>query len=169
MRSERLIKALNEQIKLEFESSYAYIAMEAHFKKNNLDGFANFFHIQAMEERDHAYLMFNYIYSIGGEVELLDISKPNNIFKDEIDVFEQTLAHEQKVTASINNLMDIAMEDKDYSAQAFLQWFIKEQDEEEEVATDLLEKVKMIKSNPSGLFMLDAKLAQRIYTPAIME
>lgn len=65
--------------------------------------------------------------------------------------------------------MDIAMEDKDYSAQTFLQWFIKEQDEEEEVATDLLEKVKMIKSNPSGLFMLDAKLAQRIYTPAIME
>lgn len=169
MRSERLIKALNEQIKLEFESSYAYIAMEAYFKENNLDGFANFFHIQAMEERDHAYLIFNYIYSIGGSVELLDIPKPHGTFKNEIDVIEQALGHEQKVTASINKLMDIAMEDKDYSAQAFLQWFIKEQDEEEEVATELLEKVKMIDSNPSGLFMLDAKLAQRIYTPATME
>lgn len=168
MISEKMLKALNEQIKLEMESSYAYIAMEAYFMGKNLDGFANFFHIQAMEERDHAYLLFNYVYQVGGQVELSDLKAFDANFQSELDVMEKTLAHEQLVTRSIHNLMDIAMEEKDYASQAFLQWFIKEQVEEEETATALVEKMKMVGDNPNGLFMMNAELGKRVYHPAVM-
>ncbi len=169
MISERMLKAVNEQIKLEFESSYAYIAMEAYFKGKNLDGFANFFHIQAQEERDHAYLLFNYVYSVGGDVVLKDLAAFDPNFKDEIDIFEKTLAHEELVTRSINSLMTIAIEEQDYATQNYLQWFVKEQVEEEDTASGLLEKVKMINGHPNGLFMMDKELAARAYSPAVMK
>ncbi len=168
MISERMLTAINEQIKLEFESSYAYIAMEAYFKAKNLDGFANFFHVQAQEERDHAYLLFNYVYSVGGQVVLKDLAAFDPNFKGEVDIFEKTLAHEQLVTRSINGLMTIAIEEKDYATQNYLQWFVKEQVEEEDTANGLLEKVKMVSGHANGLFMMDKELAARAYTPAVM-
>ncbi len=169
MINEKMLNALNEQIKLEMESSYAYIAMEAYFMGKNLDGFANFFHIQAKEERDHAYLLFNYVFQVGGKVELKDLKAFDSNFTSELDVMEKTLAHEQLVTRSINNLMDIAMQEKDYASQAFLQWFIKEQVEEEETATALVEKMKMVGDNPNGLFMINAELGKRVYHPAVIK
>ncbi|MDO4719072.1 MAG: ferritin [Peptostreptococcaceae bacterium] len=165
MISEKLIQGINEQITKEFASEFVYIAMEAYFKGRSLDGFANFFHIQALEERDHAYLFFNHLYRLGAEVKLADFKMEADDFKNDIEVFEQFLKHEQMVTASIVNLMDIARENKDYQAESLLKWFIDEQIEEEENATALLEKMKLIDGNPNGMFMLDAELAARVYTP----
>ena len=169
MISEKMLNAINEQIKLEFESSYAYSAMEAYFMGKNLNGFANFFHVQAQEERDHAYLLFNYAYSVGGDVVLKDLAAFDSNFKDEIDIFEKTLAHEQLVTRSIHNLMTIAIEEKDYATQNFLQWFVKEQVEEEDTANGLLEQIKLVNGNPNGLFMMNKELAARTYTPAVIK
>ena len=165
MISEKMLNAINEQIKLEFESSYAYIAMEAYFMGKNLNGFANFFHVQAQEERDHAYLLFNYAYSVGGDVVLKDLAAFDSNFKDEIDIFEKTLAHEQLVTRSIHNLMTIAIEEKDYATESMLRWFIDEQVEEEETAQSLIDALKMIKDNGFGLYTLDKELASRVYSP----
>lgn len=165
MISEKLVQGINEQINKEFASEFVYIAMEAYFKNKNLDGFANFFHIQALEERDHAYLFFNYLYRVGAEVKLADIKMEAKDYQNDIEVFEQFLEHEKMVTASIVNLMKIARDNNDYKAETLLKWFIDEQIEEEENATSLLEKMKLINGNPNGMFMLDAQLAQRMYTP----
>lgn len=165
MISEKLVQGMNDQINKEFASEFVYVAMEAYFKDRNLDGFANFFHIQAVEERDHAFLFFNYLYRVGASVKLSDIKMEAKEYKTDIEVFEQFLEHEQMVTASIMKLMDIARENKDYKAETLLKWFIDEQIEEEENATDLLEKMKLINGHPNGLFMLDKELAGRQYVP----
>ena len=113
--------------------------------------------------------MFNYAYSVGGDVVLKDLAAFDSNFKDEIDIFEKTLAHEQLVTRSIHNLMTIAIEEKDYATQNFLQWFVKEQVEEEDTANGLLEQIKLVNGNPNGLFMMNKELAARTYTPAVIK
>lgn len=165
MISEKLTQAIHQQINKEFESEFVYISMEAYFKDKNLDGFANFFHIQALEERDHAYLFFNHLYRLGQSVQFFDIKMAAQDYQNDIEVFEQFLAHEKMVTASIMNLMSIARENQDYAAETLLKWFIDEQIEEEENATALLEKIKLINGNPNGMFMLDAELGRRQYMP----
>lgn len=169
MVSEKMIKALNDQLQREFQSSYIYMGMEAYFADKNLKGFENFFHIQTMEERDHAYKFFNYINRVGGKVELQALEAVSSDYANEIEAFEKTLVHEQFITKSIHDLLDLAIDERDHTTTAFLQWFITEQAEEEETADGILRKLKMINSNPSGLFMVDSELAQRVYNPPVAE
>ncbi len=165
MASERMIKELNAQVQREFFSSYFYISMEAYCADQNLDGFANFFHVQAQEERDHAYKMFDYISRVGGKIELEALEKPQTDFASPEEVFEMTLEHEKFITKSIHSLLDIALEEKDHTTTAFLQWFVTEQAEEEESVEKIIKKLQLLKGHPGGLFMIDQELAQRVYTP----
>lgn len=165
MISDKINKLLNEQVQKEFYSAYLYLGMEAYFANQNLDGFANFFRVQVQEERDHAMKFFNYINQTGGKVELLQIDAPELNFNSAEEIFAYTLKHEQFVTKSIYSIVDNALEEKDHGTNSFLQWFVIEQVEEEATADKNLRKLKLIKDDPNGLFMLDAELAQRVYTP----
>lgn len=165
MISDKLNKLLNEQVQKEFFSAYLYLAMEAHFANQNLDGFANFFHVQVQEERDHALKFFNYINQKGGKVELLQINAPEANYTSAEEIFAVTLGHEQFVTNSIYNIVNAALEEKDHGTNTFLQWFVTEQVEEEATMEKYLKKLQLIKNDPNGLFMLDSELAQRVYTP----
>lgn len=165
MASERLIKELNNQIQREFASEYIYIAMEAYCSDQNLDGFANFFHVQAQEERDHAYKLFDYVGRIGGKVELEALEKPQADYASPQEVIEAALNHEKYITKSIHDIFDIALEERDHTTTAFLQWYINEQAEEEESVDKILKKIKLLKGDPAGLLIIDQELAQRVYTP----
>jgi len=165
MISDKLNKLLNEQVQKEFYSAYLYLGMEAYFANQNLDGFANFFRVQVQEERDHAMKFFNYINQKGGKVELLQIDAPVINFNSAEEIFAFTLKHEQFVTESIYNIVDNALEERDHGTNTFLQWFVTEQVEEEATADKNLRKLKLIKDDSNGLFMLDAELALRVYTP----
>lgn len=165
MISDKINKLLNEQVQKEFYSAYLYLSMEAYFQNQNLDGFANFFHVQLQEERDHAMKFFNYINQAGGKVELMQIDAPQVDFKSAEEVFDITLKHEQGVTKSIYNIVDNALAEKDHGTNTFLQWFVTEQVEEEATADKVLRKLKLIKDDPNGILMLDNELAQRVYTP----
>jgi len=168
LQNEKMIQALNDQVNKELFSAYFYLAMQAYFSSINLDGFANFFRVQVQEERDHALGFFNYLNKIGGKVTFAEIQKPQSEFESPQEVFELTLKHEQFVTQSIYNLMDIAREVRDHTTDIFLQWFITEQAEEEENMTRILNKLKLIKGDGAGLFMIDSELAQRMYVPAVI-
>lgn len=165
MISEKINKLLNEQVQKEFFSAYLYLSIEAYFHNQNLDGFANFFRVQVQEERDHAMKFFNYINQKGAKVELLQINAPETEFDSAEEIFAITLGHEQFVTKSIYNIVDNALEEKDHGTNTFLQWFVTEQVEEEATMEKYLRKLQLIKNDPNGLFMLDAELAQRVYTP----
>lgn len=165
MVSERMLQKLNEQVQKEFYSAYLYLSMEAHLASQNLNGFANFFHVQAQEERDHAIKFFNYINQVGGKVTLGQIDAPPSEFESPQEIFRLSLEHERSVTKSIYNLVDIALEERDHTSHAFLQWFITEQAEEEATADSNLKKLKLIGNDGRGLLMIDAELAQRVYTP----
>ena len=168
MQNEKMIQAINDQVNKEFFSAYFYLAMQAYFSSLNLDGFANYFRVQIQEERDHALGFFNYLNKIGGKIILTEIKEPKNEFSSPQEVFELALKHEQFITQSIYELMDISREIKDHTTEIFLQWYITEQVEEEENMGRVLNKLKLIKEDGAGLFMLDSELAQRIYTPAVI-
>ncbi len=163
MPSQRMLDALNSQIQKEFFSEYFYIAMEAYFADNDLDGFANFFNVQAREERDHAYKFFYFMGRAGGRVVLEALEQPKNDFESPLQVFELALEHEKFITKSIYELVDIALEEKDHTTSSFLNWFVDEQAEEEESMSKIVKKLKLLKDNPAGLFMLDQELGQRVY------
>lgn len=165
MASEKMLQALNEQIQKEFSSSYIYMAMEAWFAENNLDGFSNYFRIQALEEKDHAYKIFDYVNRLGGKVTLEEIPKPKSDYADVAEVVAAALEHEKFITASINKLMDQAVKEKDHATISFLNWFIDEQMEEEENALKVLNYVNMLGGDSRGLFMIDMELGKRKYTP----
>lgn len=169
MATQRMIDALNSQIQKEFNSSYIYIGMEAYFAQNDLDGFANFFHVQAQEERDHAYKLFNYVSRVGGDIDLGALDKPECNYESPLAAMEAALAHEKFITKSINELVDIALEERDHATVSFLNWYIDEQLEEEETAEKIVKKLKMIGDDARGLFMVDDELAQRVYTPLAAE
>lgn len=168
MLNEKMIRELNSQIQKEFFSAYFYLAMQAYFAAQNLDGFANYFRVQIQEERDHALAFFNYIGKIGGRVFLEEIQQPQNDFNSPLEIFELALKHEQFITQSIYDLMDTALEVKDHTTQIFLQWFITEQTEEEENMGRVLNKLKLIKDDGAGLFMIDSELSQRLYVPTVI-
>lgn len=168
LKNEKMIQAVNDQVNKELFSAYFYLAMQAYFSSINLDGFSNFFRVQVQEERDHALGFFNYLNKIGGKPTFAEIQKPQSEFSSPQEVFELALKHEQFVTQSIYSLMDIAGEVKDHTSAIFLQWFITEQAEEEENMTRILNKLKLIKGEGAGLFMLDSELAQRLYVPAVI-
>jgi ferritin len=164
MPNEKILKALNQQLNLELSSSYEYLGMSAFFESANLSGFATWMRIQATEENAHASKIFDYILQTGGKVELEQINAPSFVYKTPKDAFELTYKHEQKVTASIHNLVGLAIDAKDYATNNFLQWFVNEQVEEESTALKILERIKMIEDSKGGLLYLDKELAKRART-----
>lgn len=166
MISQRLEEAINAQINAEMWSAYLYLSMSAYCQEAGLPGMANWFAIQFKEEQDHAQIFFNYLVSRGGRVLLKAIDAVETEWDSPLAAFENTYAHEQKVTAMINNLMSIAVEEKDFAAQSRLQWFVDEQVEEEETAQGMIQKLRLIGDNGYGLYNLDNELAARTYSPA---
>ncbi|HSA06500.1 MAG TPA: ferritin [Candidatus Gastranaerophilales bacterium] len=161
MLKERLEKNLNKQINKELFSAYLYMSMGAYFQSANLLGFANWMHIQAQEEMQHAQKFYNYINERGARVILEQIEKPKTEWASNLNAFEEALAHEEFITNSINELVNIALEEKDHATNIFLQWFVTEQVEEEASVTEIINKLKLMKDAPGGIFMLDRELAQR--------
>jgi len=165
MISEKMQQMLNEQVQKEFYSAYLYLSMEAYLASKNLDGFANFFHVQAQEERDHAMMFFNHIIKVGGKVSLTQINTPKIDFKSPEEVFGDALEHEKFVTKSIYSLVDAAMAEHDYTTNTFLQWFVNEQAEEEATMDNNLKRLQLVGNNGGAILMIDAELAKRVYTP----
>lgn len=164
MISEKMQQILNEQIQKEFFSAYLYLSMEAYLEDQGLKGFANFFRVQAQEERDHAMMFFKYILHVQGVVKLLQIDQPNVIFKSPMDVFKAAYNHELFVTKSIYSIIDLSLEERDHKTNTFLQWFVSEQTEEEANMDDNVKKLALIEDDARGLLMLDTELLTRIYT-----
>lgn len=153
--------AMNDQINKEFFSSYLYLSMAAYFEDKNLTGFAHWMRLQAEEEREHAMKFYNFILDRGGRVQLRAIDAPETEWKSNLQIAEQVAEHEAKVTASINNLYEIALKEKDYPAQVMLHWFINEQVEEEKNAQELVAKLKLIEERGTAVLMLDHRLSKR--------
>ncbi len=164
MIKEKMISALNEQVNREMYSAYLYMSMSAHCSTIGLKGFANWFMVQYHEEMLHAMKIYEYILRQGGEVRLQSIKTPPYTFESPLDMFTKTLAHEQYITASINELMELAIAEKDHATQIFLEWYVTEQVEEEENDNDIIQQLKIIKDNSHALLMLDRELAGRITT-----
>jgi ferritin len=165
MISKKMQDAINKQINEEMFSAYLYLSMSTYFESVNLKGFANWMRVQYQEESFHAMKFFDYVLERGGTVTLKQIEAPKNKWKGVLDVFQETYKHEQKITSLINNLVTLAMQEKDYAANSFLQWYVNEQVEEEANVTDLLEQLKMIEGKGPALFMLDRELKTRVFTP----
>ena len=157
----KIEKAINEQINAELYSAYLYLGMAAYFENMNLSGFAHWMKAQSKEEISHAMKFYDFVFARGGKVELDAINKPSSDFAGPLDVAEKTLAHEQKVTGMINKLYELALNERDYAFQSLLKWFIDEQVEEEESATKLIERVKMVGEKGVNLLMLDKELGAR--------
>lgn len=167
MLSEKLHAALNAQMNYEFYSAHAYLAMAAYCTDESYDGFANFFLVQSEEERFHAMKFYNYLSDMGYPATIEGFSNPGNDFASVLDAFEQALKHEKKVTRRIYELSDIALEEREHATMAFLKWFIDEQVEEEATFNTLIAKISRIKNDLSAVFMLDAELANRTFTPPV--
>ncbi len=161
MLPEKLEKALNAQVNAEFYSAYLYLSMAAYFKSVNLDGFANWMEVQYQEEIAHGFKFYHYIIQRGGRVELAKIEAPPTQWATPLAVFEEVYAHEQKVTALINDLVELSIAERDHATTNFLQWFVAEQVEEEESADGILQNLKLIGDSKGGLFMVDRELARR--------
>lgn len=161
MFTKKVQDAMNQQINAELYSSYLYLSMGAHFETVSLPGFANWMKLQSQEEYEHGMKFFHYINERSGKVVLESIAKPPVDFKSPIDIMRKVLEHEKKVTASIEALYELSLKEKDYPTQVMLQWFIKEQVEEEKNATDIIELLKNIGDSPAGLAMVDSKLGAR--------
>ncbi|MFA0822163.1 MAG: ferritin [Methanomethylovorans sp.] len=164
-----MLKALNEQVNKEMYSAYLYLSMSAHCTNVGLNGFANWFMVQYQEETFHAMKIYNYINEQGEKVVLQAIEKPPSDFGTPLEMFQATLKHEQFITKSIHDLVTLALEEKDYATQIFLQWFITEQIEEESNDNEIISKLKLIGDNTSSLFVLDKELSVRVFTPPAVE
>ncbi len=159
--TERMEEALNKQLNAELYSAYMYLSMTAWFEAMNLDGFASWMKAQALEEVEHAMKFYNFINERGGRVRLMPIEGPPTDWDSPVDVFEAAYKHEQYVTSLINDLVNLAVEEKDHATQIFLQWFVTEQVEEEASFSSILEKLRMVGESPGPLFMMDRELGQR--------
>ena len=157
-------RLLNEQINKEFYSAYLYLDFSNYFEKRGLDGFANWYKIQAQEERDHAMLFYQYLQNENQPVELFAIDKPDVKISADIDVLRAGLNHEEYVTSLINEIYSAAAEVRDWRTMQFLDWFIKEQGEEETNANDLISKMELFGSDPKSLYMLNQELGSRVYS-----
>lgn len=158
--------ALNEQINAEFYSSFLYLSMASYLDNMGLAGFSNWMLVQAEEEQDHAMRFFKYITERGGRVTLKTIEVDQTEFGTLIELFTKVLEHEQKVTSLINNLMDIAITNKDHASKSFLQWFVDEQVEEEASVEEMINNLKLINGEGQGLLMMDREAAARVFTPS---
>ena len=160
-------KAINKQINAEMWSGYLYLSMSSYFESIGLKGFANWMWIQAREEVTHAMRLYNHVIERGGRVILSAIDKVPTQWKSPLEIYEETYKHEQKVTGLINNLVNLAIKEKDHATVNMLQWFVDEQVEEEASADEIVQKLQLIEKNTSGLFMLDQELGQRMFTPPV--
>ena len=165
MISKKIEKALNKQINAELYSAYLYLSMVAYFESVNLPGFANWMKVQTQEELMHAMKIYDFVNERGGRVVLKAIEAPPTEWDSPLDAFEATYKHEQKVTGLINNLVNLAIEEKDHATNSFLQWFVNEQVEEESSVDNVAQKLKMVEKSPGGVFMIDSELGQRVFTP----
>ncbi len=154
---------LNQQINKEFYSAYLYLDFSNYFEDAGLDGFANWYKIQAQEERDHAMLFYQYLQNENQKVTLEAIPKPDKTITCHMDVLKAGLEHEEYVTSLINDIYAAAYEVKDFRTMQFLDWFVKEQGEEETNANDLITKMELFGSDPKSLYMLNQELAARVY------
>lgn len=154
-------EAMNEQIKNELFSAYQYLSMAAYCESENLPGFAQWMRAQAREETEHAMKFYDFILDRNGRVVLRGVDGPVVEFGSPLEVFEKALEYERKVTAMINDLYGLAVEENDYASQTFLQWFVTEQVEEEKNAGDVVDTLKMIGDGSEALFLLDRELGQR--------
>jgi len=165
MFSKKLLDAMNEQMKNEFASAYIYLAMAGYFQAEDLPGIANWMRVQAMEELTHGEKFFHFICDAAGRTDLRAIDMPQNSYKSPLDCFKAGLKHENFVTASINNLVNLARKDNNYAAEIFLQWFVTEQVEEEANFSLIIKKLERIGDDGNGLLRLDEELSQRVFVP----
>ncbi len=159
----KVAELLNNQINKEFYSAYLYLDMSNYYEEQGLSGFANWFKIQAQEERDHAMLFMAYLQNNGGKVKLETIDAPNKEYNQFVEPLKETLEHERYVTNLIHTIYDAAHSAKDFRTMQFLDWFVKEQGEEEKNADDLIKKYTLFGSDAKGLYALDSEMASRVY------
>ncbi|MBQ9842452.1 MAG: ferritin [Clostridia bacterium] len=162
--NEKVHALLNQQINKELYSAYLYLDFSNYFEEAGLDGFANWYMIQAQEERDHAMLFYQYLQNESQKVTLEAIAKPDKVLTSHMDVLKAGLEHEQYVTSLINDIYAAAYEVKDFRTMQFLDWFVKEQGEEETNANDMITKMELFGSDPRSLYMLNQELGARVYS-----
>ncbi len=165
MLNKEVAKLLNEQITKEFYSAYLYMDMANYYSEQSLGGFENWFFVQMQEERDHALLFRQFILNNGEAVTLAPIDAPKKDYSSFRDPLVMAYEHEQIVTASINNIYDVAYQVKDFKTMQFLDWFLKEQVEEEKNADDNVKKYDLFAGDPKGLYLLDSEMKTRMYNP----
>ena len=164
MLNAKVHELLNQQINKEFYSAYLYLEFSNYFEDKGLDGFANWYMIQAQEERDHAMLFYKYLQNENQKVTLEAIDKPEKAISCHMDVLRAGLEHEEYVTSLINDIYAAAYDVKDFRTMQVLDWFVKEQGEEETNANDLITKMELFGSDPKSLYMLNQELAARVYS-----
>ncbi|MGN0764938.1 MAG: ferritin [Christensenellales bacterium] len=164
MLNKKVKDLINQQINKEFYSAYLYLDFSNYFEARGLDGFANWYKVQAQEERDHAMLFYQYLHNNNESVTLDAIAKPDVVLDSDMAVLKAGLNHELYVTSLINDIYAAAYEVKDFRTMQFLDWFVKEQGEEETNANDLISKMELFGSDPKSLYMLNGELATRVYS-----
>jgi len=165
MISEKMQKALNDQINAELYSAYIYLSMSSYFTSVNLEGFATWMTVQTQEELSHAMKLFNYVNERGGRALMAPIEGPDTEWDSPLAAFETAYKHEQYVTGRINDLVKIAREENDTATEIMLQWFVSEQVEEEASADGIVQNLRLVQGAPGGIFMLDRELGARTFTP----
>ena len=163
MLNEKVRELLNDQINKEFYSAYLYLDFANFYQENGLDGFANWYTIQAQEERDHAMLFIKYLQNNGEKVTLNAIAKPDKELSDKLEVLKLGLEHERYVTSLVHAIYDAAYTVRDFRTMQFLDWFVKEQGEEEKNADDLIKKMELFGDDAKSLYMLNSEMAARVY------
>jgi ferritin len=164
MLNERITALINDQINMEWYSAYFYLSIHSYYVDQELNGFGNWFYVQTQEERDHAMLFVKYLQNNSEKIQLFDVKAPSMPFGDFRSPVVAAFEHEQKVTAAINNIYASAYELKDFRTMQLLDWFVKEQNEEEKNTESIVKKYDLFGNDPKGLYMLDNELATRVYT-----
>lgn len=165
MLNKELASLLNAQVNMEWYSAYFYLDIYGYYSDKNLDGFANWFYVQTQEERDHAMLFIKYLLNNDEKVVLQTVQAPDKVFEDFREPANAAFEHELKVTASINHIYAVAYEQKDFRTMQFLDWFVKEQGEEEKSTQDIVKRYDLFGKDAKGLYLLDSELAARVYAP----
>lgn len=167
--SQKMQDAINIQIKNEFDNAFLYLSIASWFEENDLPGFAQWNFVQYQEEQTHGIKFYNYIIERQGRVIIDQIEKPQNNWNSPLDVFKDILAREQETTKAIYSLYKTAQEENDYTSLGFLKWYLDEQVEEENNATEIFNKLKMIGDSKSALLFLDGELGKRVFVDETKE
>ena len=169
MIGKKMEDALNDQINAELYSAYLYLAMAAYFDSANMAGFASWMRVQTQEETAHAMKIFDFVSERGGRVVLKAIEEPAKEWKSPLAAFKAAYEHEQYITGRIDDLVNLAIKEKDHASNAFLQWFVNEQVEEETSVDSVVQQLTMAEKAPGALFMMDRELGQRTFSPPAQE